>query len=257
MRFLSETSIAVPLAIGGVGFIHAVTADERSQMIASFALVNLGAGFASISNVGGTTNYFLPALAGCALLLPFAMRAISCTISGATVTSALAIVGLLSATAGGVASIRDFQLPSSIELQKGASERLQSFRIISDVPYIAMHGRDPELLDPFLMHTLELTKRWDPSGVIESVRRGDYDLVILTCGRTVCSFRGISKFGLPLVDSLNRNYEVLCAADQTLVLTPRVRDIGATPEWLGSVLGMPCVSSLDRAPNLSFGDGVR
>ena len=257
MHYLGETSNAVPLAIGAVGFLYAIVADEPAQIIASFALVNLCLAFASIVNLGGTVNYFLPALAGCALLLPFAMRAISHSVGAAAATRVVAIVGLLAATAGGVAEIRDFQLPRFIELQKGAPERLHVLRIISDVPYITMHGRDPELLDPFLMHTLELTKRWDPTPVIASVQRGDFDLAILTCGREICNFRDIAKFGAPLVRALNGQYEVLCTAGDALVLRPRIREVGATADELSSILGEPCVPSPDRAPHLSFGKGVR
>jgi Dolichyl-phosphate-mannose-protein mannosyltransferase len=257
-HYLAETANVLPLAIGSVGFVSAITGDEQSQMIASFTLVNVLAGFATIPQLGGSINYFLPALAGCALLLPFAMRTISRNVSAAMATSILAIVGLLSATAGIAIAARDFQLGSAREWQKATYERLHSLRIISDTHYIPVYGRDPELLDSGLMHALELTKYWDPSSVIESIRHGDFDLAILTCGRVICSWRGLSFFGIPIVNSLNENYEVLCTAGRVLVLKPRIRKVGATPEWLGSVLGRPCISStLDRAPNLSIADGAR
>ena len=69
--------LAVPLAIGVTGFISAMKGNEKAKMIASFALINLCAGLATIPQVGGDVNYFLPALAGCSLLLPFAIRAVT------------------------------------------------------------------------------------------------------------------------------------------------------------------------------------
>lgn len=256
MRYLAETSNAVPLALGGVGFMYAITSDERAQMIASFTLVSLFAGFATIQHLGGGIAYFLPALAGCALLLPFAIRAVSRNVR---VTSVLAIVGLLSATAGGAVAVRDLQYGDSRAWQQSTYERLHSLRIITDGPNIRLlHARDPEFLDPWLMHALELTKHWDPSAIIKSVRHGDFDLVILACGHVICSWRGISKFGIPLVNALNENYQVLCATNRALVLEPRAREAGVTPEWLSSALGRSCISSmLDRAPSLSLEDGVQ
>lgn len=251
----SEVMLPIPLAIGGVGFIGAIRGGQQSKMIASFALINLCAGIASIPQIGGDVNYFLPTLAGCSLLLPFAIRAVAQAMSTRPATGALAAMVLLMgtiATVGVCYRYRSFAPRAHIPY-----ERLQSLKVVSDAPYVAMHGRDPELLDPYTSHSFELNGHWSPSDVITNIQHGDYDLVILTSGHIIRSYRGISFFGIPIVNSLNANYEVRCVAGGALVLTPRSREIAAIPEMLSSILG-PCVSNgVDRAPNLSLGAYVR
>lgn len=247
-KFGFRPVLAVPLAIGGTGFIAAIRGNEKAKMIASFALMNLCAGLATIPQIGGDVNYFLPALAGCSLLLPFAIGVAGREMATRPATGILVIVGLLAGTA--VAAVKYSILRSQAPRTGISFDVLRPFKILSEDPYIAMHGRDPEMLDPFTDHVFEVAGHWNPSPVIESIQRGDYDLVILDSGRRIFSYRGISFFGRPIVNSLNANYEALCTAGRTLVLRPRLREIAATPETLSSVLG-PCVPSEgDRAPNL-------
>jgi hypothetical protein len=247
-------ALAIPLLIGGVGFLPARRESGRSKMIAAFALVSLCAGLATIPQVGGNINYFLPTLAGCALLLPFAMRVVVPKMSAAPAIAILASIVLLAGTAGGALECDDVRAYTA--WTDASYEGLRSFKILSDDPYTSVHGRDPELLDPYTIHAFELTGHWNPSGVIESVQRGDYDLVILTHGRTIHSYRGISFFGPRIVSSLNQNYEVACEAGTTLVLKPQLREARATPEMLSSLFGPCSPSAVDRAPNLSFGNST-
>jgi Dolichyl-phosphate-mannose-protein mannosyltransferase len=251
----SAVMLPVPLAIGGVGFISAIRGNEQSKMIGSFALINLCAGIATIPQVGGDVNYFLPALAGCSLLLPFAIRAVVQAMNTRPVAGDLAIMVLLT---GAIATLgvchRYGPRASRVRIPY---ESLQSLKVISDAPYIAMHGRDPELLDPYTSHSFELKGYWNPSDVITKIQHGDYDLVILVNGHIIRSYRGISFFGSPIVNSLNADYEVRCMVGYTLVLQPRSREIAVTPEVLNSIVG-PCASDgIDRAPNLSLGARVR
>jgi len=240
--------LAAPLVIGGTGFISAIRGNEKAKMIASFALMNLCAGLATIPQIGGDVNYFLPALAGCSLLLPFAIRVVAKEIGGRPATGILVVAVLLAGIA--VVAVKYTVLRSHAPRTDISFDVLRPFKILSDDPYIAMHGRDPEMLDPFTAHVFELAGHWNPSPVIESIQRGDYDLVVLGSGRRIFSYRGISLFGRPIVNSLNADYEVLCTAGGTLVLRPRSREITATPEMLSSVLG-PCIPNMvDHAPNL-------
>jgi hypothetical protein len=109
------------------------------------------------------------------------------------------------------------------------------------------------------MHVFELTGYWSPSSVVAKIQRGDYDLVVLTNGHIIRSYRGISFFGKSIVDSLRANYEAFCAAGDTLVLKPRLRDIAATPEMLSPILGL-CISTPNRvnhAPDISIDASAR
>jgi Dolichyl-phosphate-mannose-protein mannosyltransferase len=240
--------LAAPIVIGGTGFISAIRGNEKAKMIASFALMNLCAGLATIPQIGGDVNYFLPALAGCSLLLPFAIRVAAKEIAGRPATGVLVVAVLVAGIA--VVAVKYSVLRSHAPRTDISFDVLRPFKILSDDPYIAMHGRDPEMLDPFTAHVFELAGHWNPSPVIENIQRGDYDLVVLGRGRGIFSYRGISLFGGPIVNSLNANYEVLCSAGGTLVLRPRSREITATPEMLSSALGLCVPNMVNHAPDL-------
>lgn len=254
-KFGLRPVLAVPLAFGVTGFISAIKGNEKAKMIASFALMNWCAGLATIPQIGGAPNYFLPAFAGSSLLLPFAIRAVTEQMARRPATGILAVAVLLAGIA--MAAVK-YSISRSQALRTGTSfEVLRPFKILSEDPYIPLQGRDPEMLDPFTSHVFELTGHWDPSPVIQSIQRGDYDLVVTYNGGTIFSYRGISFFGRPIVNSLNANYEVLCMAGRTLVLKPRSRGIAATPEMLRPILGVCVPGDADRAPNLTLGASSR
>lgn len=247
--------LPVPLIIGAVGFVEAVKGNEQSKMIASFALITLFGGMATIPQIGGDLNYFLPALAGCALLLPFAMRTVARHARTSKVAIGLAVCVLLAGTVGGAIVCRLYD--SRAERGHITYDALQPYHLISDDPHLAVQGRDPELLDPYTAHVFELAGRWNPSEVVEKIHRGDYDLVILRSNRPIQAYRGVSFFGAPIVDAINANYKTLCAADSALVLVPKERPVSVTPEIFRSILG-PCIPSIaDPSPNLFIDSGAR
>jgi hypothetical protein len=96
-----------------------------------------------------------------------------------------------------------------------------------------------------------LARNWDSSPIVENVRRGDYDLVILG-GRwpwhVVSYFRGIAYFSPALVKAINENYRVLCSTMSSAVLKPRVREVEVAPAMLGLALGQPCGVGLHGHP---------
>ena len=250
---LSRPTAILFYAIGTVGFLRAITAGERAQMLASFAAVTVFAGFALIPQLGGAANYFLPGFAGCALLLPFAIRTFEENVRAPRAIAVLLILTFLAAVLDCAAGF--YVLPRSSAGTYIPPGSLSSFKVLSDDPYLELHTRDPELIDPFTIHSLELQGRWNPSGVVANVQAGVYDLVILGSGRVIKDYRGIAFFGPAIVDALNENYEVLCGIGNALVLKPRSREIAASPEMLGRILG-PCVVKPPQ-PNLVIRDSDR
>ena len=250
---LSRPTAILYYAIGAVGFLRAITAGEQGQMLAAFAAVNVFAGFALIPQLGGAANYFLPGFAGCALLLPFAIRTFEENVRAPRAIAVLLILTFLAAVLDCAAGF--YVLPRSSAGTYIPPGSLSSFKVLSDDPYLELHTRDPELIDPFTIHSLELQGRWNPSGVVANVQAGVYDLVILGSGRVIKDYRGIAFFGPAIVDALNENYEVLCGIGNALVLKPRSREIAASPEMLGRILG-PCVVKPPQ-PNLVIRDSDR
>lgn len=247
--------LPVPLIVGAAGFVEAVKGNEQSKMIASFALIALLGGMATIPQIGGDLNYFLPAVAGCALLLPFAMRTVARYAQSSKAAIGLAVGVLLAGTVGGAVVCRLY----GSHAQRGhiAYDALRPYHLLSDDPYLAVQGRDPELPDPYTAHVFELAGRWNPSEVLQKIQRGDYDLVILRTNRPIQAYRGISFFGAPIVDAINANYGTLCTAGSALVLTPKERAVSVAPEIFRSILG-PCAPSTGEAePKVFIDPGAR
>jgi hypothetical protein len=249
----------VPLGIGALGFGQAVNMGTKQKLIASFALVNWLVGFAGIGQIGGYLNYFLPGLTGCALLLPYAIELFRQHVR-LTASLAIACAALLWATTSGYAdekgASRYFPAPT-----KDSLTWLRPYRVISDLTTMNMHGREPMLLDPFGAHVLELTGNWDGTPVLESLERGDYDLIILTrvsLDHLVPAFRGVSDFSPEQVRMMNEKYEILCSTDRSTVLMPRGREVAATPEMFARMFQEPCWTYLRPRPmDLKLEPGAR
>jgi len=253
-----DLTVLVPVLIGGIGFTQAIRGDTASQIVAAFALTNWIVGFSGLPQLGSNVNYFLPGLAGCALLLPFAVEMIRRKSNGKLMFALIILVLVWTMS-------KQFGRPSwAFSAHSKQPERpystLAPFKILSDRSIYTLHGRDPDLLDPYTAHELELGRHWDSSPIGESIRRGDYDLIILAGGNwhVIGSWRGVSYFDPALVQAINDNYSVLCSTLSAAVLMPREREVEATPAMLGPVLGQPCGMGLHgHAPNLTMTPGTR
>lgn len=254
---LFNITMIVPIVIGAIGFAQAMrTADARSLIIAAFAVTNWLVGFSGLPQLGANINYFLPGLAACALLLPFAMQMIRKSTHSEAYLAVIVLTLL-------------FAIPQQAELASWVfspalrpAERsylpLASFRILSDRPVFTVHGRDPDLLDPFTAHELELGRHWDSASIVENIEGGDYDLIVLEQWHLVSNFRGVAYFSPVIVKAINENYRVLCSTMTSAVLEPNVREVAITAATLGPTLGQPCGMGLHwHPPNLTFPPGVR
>ena len=237
---LMRPSALMLFAIATAGIARALSSGEKAQMIASFALVNLAAGFATIPQLGGQTNYFIPGFAGCALLLPYAIQTFQENRKAIELAGIIAVIGFVAAFADCAGAFH--MLPSVYSPKTIPPGYLSSLKIFSEDDYLLVHTRDPELLDPFTTHSLELKGRWSPSGVVKDIESAQFDLAILTGGRMIRTYRGISDFGPAIVKALNENYDIAYECGEVLVLKPRSREVAVTPQMLSRVLGN-CVES--------------
>jgi hypothetical protein len=246
---LFEAYWIVPFSIGALGFARAIHLDVKSKMLASFALVNWILAFFAIAQLGGYLNYFLPGLAGCALLLPYAIRIFREQVRQ-IVPVAIAAAALLWAASSAYAYVGGQVLywrpPTDASLAW-----LAPYRILSDRPDLNLHGREPEMLDPFAAHMLELAGHWDSTPLLHGLSFGDYDLIILSRVNVfhfIPDFRGVSYFGPNEIKMMNENYGVLCASSDSMVLEPRGRDVAATPQMFSQFFNERCGTDLRRDP---------
>jgi hypothetical protein len=257
---MSELTMVIPIAIGAIGLVQAVrAANVPAQMIAAFAVANWMVGFSGLPQLGGDVNYFFPGVAACALLLPFALQMIRRDLHSKAFF-VLIIVALLS-----VSWLQADSERRAFFIRQRQPERaldvLGPFKILSDRPAFTLHGRDPDLLDPFTNHNLELAGHWDSSPIVQNLRRHDYDLVIISDREPwqfVRTFRGISYFSPAVVKAMNEDYRVLCSTPSSAVLQPRTRDVEISPAVLDSVLGEACDMELQgTAPGLIVSPAAR
>jgi len=218
-------------AVAAIGIPRAVESGEQGQMIVSFALVNLFAGFVTVAQLGGQTNYFIPGFAGCALLLPFAMGAFTKNLRAIEVTGVIVFLGCMAAFADCAGTF--VGLPSSRSGKIASLGYISSLKVLTDNDYFLVHTRDPVLVDPFTAHSLELRGRWNSSGIVKEIEMAKYDLAILGGGHTIQAYRGITLFGPEIVKALNENYEIAFECGAVIVLKPRSRDFSIAPEMLG------------------------
>jgi hypothetical protein len=249
----------VPAGVGILGFSQAVKMGVKAKMIAAFAFMNWLMALATLPQVGGYLNYLLPGLTGSALMLPYAIqlfrkRSLHVAVS-AIIGTALILAASITFRYSRNLS-RYFPAPTTDSLNW-----LCPFRVLSDLTTMNVHGREPNLLDPFGAHVLELTKHWDPTPVVDGLSDGDYDLIILTRVNflhIVPSFRGVSYFSPAEIDIINRKYEVLCSTLTRMVLKPRGRDIAATPEMFGRMFNQRCGTGYRERPmDLKLAPGAR
>ena len=249
----------IALAIGILGFVKAIRGNKSSQIIAVFALVNWGVGLSGLPQLGANVNYFLPGLAGCALLLPFAIDMVAENLNW-KLTLAAVILTLVWGMYSQIDGAR-YLLSTHFARATRPYAALAGFKLLSDQPVFPVHGRDPDFLDPYTAHELELAHNLDATPIVQQAQRGDYDLVILTgtgSWHVMSSFRGISFISPAIVEALNEHYSVLCSTITSVVLQPRKREVGASPDVLGSVLGRPCgLGAHGRNPELILAPDAR
>jgi hypothetical protein len=258
---LFRITMLVPILVAVIGFARAIRGSTSAQMIAAFTAVNWIVGFSGLLQVGSDVNYFLPGLAGCALLLPFAITAIRDTVRLRATFEFIIFFLVLAISVQLIYSC--MVLSAHLRRPNKAYEALRPFKILSDLPVLTLHGRDPDLLDPFTSHNLELAEHWNSAPIIENVQRSDYDLVILASMRdwhVVNNFRGVSFFSPELVKAINGNYIVLCTTPNSAVLRPKAREVKIAPSVLELALGQerPCGPDLyGLSPSLTIPPGVR
>ena len=256
---LSTRLIVVPVIVGVMGFAQAIGSEEMSsQTVAVFAITNWVVGFSGLPQVGADVNYFLPGLAGCALLLPFAIQMIRRNLYSKVYLAIIVLTFLWMIRQELVILSRVFS--DVLRPAERSYISLEPFKILSDRPIFTVHGRDADLLDPFTAHELELAGHWDPSPILAEIQHGDYDLIILASGdwHVIADFRGVAWFSPTMVKAINENYVVLCSTLTSAVLEPRIRDVAVPPDALGPALGQRCGVGLHgHSPGLTFPSNAR
>ena len=107
------------------------------------------------------------------------------------------------------------------------AEAFRGQRLLADVPYIAVHGRDPELLDPSVNHYLELAGRWSAKPVLQELEKQEFDYVVIGINDGhIRQWRGLTLFSGSILQGIDQSYRLLCISDRIAIYVPRYRSVG-------------------------------
>lgn len=263
-RFIANDNAlirVVPFCIGILGLIKAANQKGSRQMLVWFAVANWMVGLSGLPQLGATTNYFMPGWAGFALLLPaaaeFARERAHFTASMPRFTAAMLAASALllwSAWLGYLTcryTAGFYRAPGNVSYAP-----LRPYRIISDRSVLALYGHDPELLDNFAVHSLELKNLWSSAPLAADIGQEKYDLIFLlrvNYKHVATNYRGVSEYSQATLAAINENYVVLCSTMASMILKPRDREIALTPQYFGDMLHGRCGTGLaNKSPKLTM-----
>src|SRR5207302_11137711 len=106
------------------------------------------------------------------------------------------------------------------------AQGIESHRVLSDIPYVAAHGKQPEMLDPSVNHYLELAKHWSPEPVLNELRNQEFDYVIVGLdGGRVRQWRGLTLFSHSILREIEADYRLSCTSDRVAVYIPKMQPV--------------------------------
>lgn len=226
------------------GFLICMRSEEWRLRLYSyyFAFAALF-GLASLLKAGGNVNYLIEMWVAAALLLPPVFMRLeepwNRMLPEIKLAACLIVLFLL---AQQLAAIR--RTMERVESYDAA--RLSGLHVLSTDPYLTIHGRDPELLDPFLTTVLEQRHDWSPEPVLAEIARQDFDVVFLQeTNHAPVVYREQNLFSPAILDGLRTNYSPLCRTSAMVVLQPRARNTSLTVQAASAVLGERCYASSD------------
>jgi Dolichyl-phosphate-mannose-protein mannosyltransferase len=257
---MAQPYYIVPVCLGVAGLLACLKMGQVWQFPAAFLVVTSLTGLAGLPQMAGSTNYLLPGLTGCCLVAPAAIKLFQSQ-SRLQFSAVLLVPVLAYAAWSGVQSADTYARSVGRVPENVSFAPLQSVRVLSDIPMLSLRGKDPEFLDGFSTHSLELTGHWTSAPIVEEVRQRQFDVVILrsltptavfrprpVAYRAMASWRGISEFSPEVIAALNENYNVYCATFSAVVLKPTDRTPNIPPDYFTPFLGWPCKTGAENYP---------
>lgn len=189
----------------------------RRFMICCFALAWL-MGFYTAMAPGASTNAFLESWILSALLAPLAFARIASHWPTVPVgVRGLLLVFWLSIVLVTLDRWRVIMSSRNADMQKVA-QIAEGRRVLTDFPYVAAHSLQPEMLDPSVNHYLELGRHWSSQPVLNELRAGQFDYVIIgQSNGAPRSWRGLTLFSGSILREVEKDYQPLCQAGRFIL----------------------------------------
>ena len=222
--FLQYPAQAVLLCLALLGLrVAFAECPVRARLLGLYFLLAWGTGVYTATAPGASVNAFLEGWLVCALLATFGVRNMAEGWSSASETLRAAVLLLLLCLLG--LGLDTWRQQVAVGRPKGWAElaaALKGRELLSDLSYLAIQARNPELLDPSVNHYLELAGNWSPEPVLARLEARKYDFVVLGLNRgRVQQWRGVTLFSRPILRKIEEHYEVSCLTPRLAVLIPR------------------------------------
>jgi len=204
--------VLLGLAVLGLKSIPEENFNFRRLMVCYFALAWL-MGIYTAMAPGASTNAFLESWILSALLAPLAFARIAnywptvpVGVRGLLLVLWLSIVLVTLDRWSVIMSSRKADMQKVAQIAEG-------HRVLTDFPYVAAHSMQPEMLDPSVNHYLELGGHWSSQPVLNELRAGQFDYVIIgQSNGAPRSWRGLTLFSGSILSEVEKEYKPFCQA---------------------------------------------
>ncbi len=233
----------IPICIGLLG-AGLSWKKEKYRTILQVTAFTWHANLASFANTGGYSNYLILPWLMTILLVPAGFV----WIEKRTGRSALFPLALTLLSVFLLIYQRDhliMVLPANLD-----TNNVDKLKMLSDLSYLELRSRQPQLLDPLYYNHLSLRNEWSIAPILQRIDSEEYDLVLINGfdGRadsefSVIGFRGISHWGAGTLSEIGRHYRVLCEVHGDLAFVPQDKFSTLQPEDVGRIFRQPCRAS--------------
>jgi hypothetical protein len=139
------------------------------------------------------------------------------------------------------------------------TSNLIQVNMLSSNPYLELHSRRPQLLDPYLYHQLSLQNVWSVAPILQQIDAEKYDLIVIwgddgqkDSDFQVSGYHGTAHWGADTLGEILSHYRALCEVPGSLALVPRDRSGVLDESYLSRIFRQPCRAT-NRVPRLMPG----
>jgi len=222
------------LALAAVGLAAAWRASgpgRPARLLALYAMLAwlLGIGML-LANSGGGENYLIEGWAISAVFAAYAVATLSRQWAQTPAAArALLVIWVAVCMGAGVVAWHHEAFTAQPAGHGKLAKAVHGWRVLSDVPYLALQGRDPAYLDPYLLHTLEVNGRWSSRQLARSLAAQRFDVLLLDDGTGAVNtvWRGLSHYDAATMAAIAAHYRPSCASYPVIAFLPTPVPAGA------------------------------
>lgn len=171
-RSISKWPNLLLFSAGGCGcYIAWRSNSPRWKLLAFFCIFAWTLPAVAAFQSGAGPNYLLEGWLASALLLPLAVQEATTAWLGVPTPVQLAVLLLFAGGLAGTFRPYNVELINKRSAGYGEVSLLRNYAVLSDAPYLEANSLAPEVLDPYLVQSLEKAGRWSSAPLRDQVQR--------------------------------------------------------------------------------------